>query len=68
MKWMAPLIYPEFTCIADRCRHSCCIGWEIDVDQESMALFGQLKGKLRDRLTSRIARHEDGTGHVPSDR
>jgi lysine-N-methylase len=34
MKLIAPDTYPEFCCIADRCRHSCCIGWEIDVDPD----------------------------------
>ena len=25
-----PSYYKDFKCIADKCRHSCCIGWEID--------------------------------------
>ncbi len=32
MKLRAPEYYKDFKCIADRCRHSCCIGWEIDID------------------------------------
>lgn len=32
MKLYAPAYYQKFACIADKCRHSCCIGWEIDVD------------------------------------
>ena len=32
MKIIAPNYYPAFRCIADKCRHSCCIGWEIDID------------------------------------
>ena len=35
MKRYAPLYYPQFTCIADRCQHSCCVGWEIDLDPEA---------------------------------
>ena len=35
MKLYAPKYYKEFVCIADKCRHSCCIGWEIDVDGET---------------------------------
>lgn len=31
----APLYYKEFKCIADKCTHSCCIGWEIDIDEEA---------------------------------
>ena len=35
MKRYAPAYYPRFACLADRCRHSCCIGWEIEVDEEN---------------------------------
>lgn len=36
MKLYAPKYYKEFTCIADRCKHSCCVGWEIDIDDDTM--------------------------------
>ena len=34
MRIIAPDYYREFHCIADKCRHSCCIGWEIDIDAD----------------------------------
>lgn len=43
MKLYAPAYYNDFACIADRCRHSCCIGWEIDVDPETMEKYRALK-------------------------
>lgn len=36
MKLYAPSYYPAFKCIADKCKHSCCIGWEIDIDSETL--------------------------------
>ncbi len=42
MKLYAPKYYTRFTCIADRCRHSCCIGWEIDVDGDTMQKYAAL--------------------------
>ena len=39
MKLYAPKYYGDFSCIASRCRHNCCIGWEIDVDARSMARY-----------------------------
>ncbi|MBE6564527.1 MAG: hypothetical protein E7655_04575 [Ruminococcaceae bacterium] len=39
MTLYAPLYYQRFACIADRCQHSCCIGWEIDVDQATLAVY-----------------------------
>ncbi len=32
MKLYAPGYYSDFKCIADKCKRSCCIGWEIDID------------------------------------
>lgn len=35
MKLFAPSYYSEFKCIADKCKHNCCIGWEIDIDEDT---------------------------------
>lgn len=56
MKLMAPDYYPAFRCIAGNCRHSCCIGWEIDVDEASMERFSQVQGELGQRLRENIDR------------
>ena len=42
MKLYAPKYYKDFVCIADRCRHSCCIGWEIDVDRETAEKYKKM--------------------------
>ena len=42
MKLLAPEYYNDFKCIADKCRHSCCVGWEIDVDGDTMARYEAL--------------------------
>ena len=34
-----PSYYNKFRCKADRCQHSCCVGWEIDVDEETMSKY-----------------------------
>ena len=39
MKLYAPGYYKNFSCIADKCTHSCCIGWEIDIDSDTMAKY-----------------------------
>lgn len=59
MKLFAPDYYPEFTCIADRCRHSCCIGWEIDIDPASYARYQKIPGEVGEKLRSRIELGED---------
>ncbi len=55
MKTVTPHYYPDFRCIADRCRHSCCIGWKIDIDSETLARYRSVGGALGDRLAAHIA-------------
>lgn len=50
-----PDYYPEFACIAGACKHSCCIGWEIDVDEASLVRFSQVGGELGRRLREKIS-------------
>ena len=54
-----PNYYPRFRCIADRCRHTCCAGWEIDIDEESLERFQNTKGVMGERLRAAISEGEE---------
>lgn len=54
MKQIAPNYYPHFQCIADQCKHSCCIGWVIDVDLDTLAYYHTIAGSLGERLQKGI--------------
>lgn len=56
-----PDYYKKFSCIADRCTDSCCIGWEIDIDSESAERYKNCGGELGRRLSENISVSEDGT-------
>ncbi len=55
MKLYAPRYYKEFKCIADRCIHSCCIGWEIDIDENTQKKYATLSGGYGEAIKSSIA-------------
>ena len=59
MKEVAPDYYTLFHCIAEKCRHSCCIGWEIDVDEDSLAVYRSLTGSLGDEIRASIVTEDD---------
>lgn len=59
MKTYVPDYYPSFACIADRCRHSCCIGWEIDIDDATLARYKTIGGKLGKRLSANIEESDE---------
>lgn len=54
MKEVFPNYYKKFKCIADKCKHSCCIGWEIDIDQDTMDLYNSLEGEFADKIRKNI--------------
>ena len=54
MKWFAPNYFDEFACIAGACRHSCCKGWEIDIDAETLAAYRQISGDFGELLNRNI--------------
>ncbi len=49
-----PYYYQNFKCIADQCRHNCCIGWEIEIDAESLARYQQIRGSFGEQLRKGI--------------
>lgn len=51
----------SFQCIASRCRDNCCIGWEIDIDEETDQFYRTVKGEFGKRLEDGISR--EGTPH-----
>ncbi len=57
---VCPDFYGRFACRAGACRHSCCRGWEIDVDEQSAALYEALPGALGERLRHSLTRGEEG--------
>ncbi len=39
----APRYYEAFCCLADKCRHSCCVAWEICIDKATYAKYKKAK-------------------------
>ncbi|MBQ4086781.1 MAG: flagellin lysine-N-methylase [Clostridia bacterium] len=58
MSIYVPNYYKAFRCIADRCRHSCCIGWEIDIDKETLSVYKNVSGAFGKRLNDNISQED----------
>ena len=52
-----PEYYTEFACIGGSCKDSCCIDWELDIDEETYNYYKNVQGDFGDRL--RVSMHED---------
>ena len=67
MREFYPDYYQDFHCLADQCHHSCCIGWEIGVDADTLAFYegllqsdAPLSAELKNKLASSLCRGEEG--------
>ena len=49
-----PAYYKAFRCIGSDCTENCCIGWEIDVDEDSLAYYETVRLRTRRPESRRI--------------
>ena len=54
MKLTVPEYFHRFKCIAGDCRYSCCVGWEIDIDEKTLEKFNTLPGIEGEELRASI--------------
>lgn len=52
-------IYSEFKCKADKCKHSCCKGWEIDIDEDTFGFYKSLDTEFGNEIRQNIHEGED---------
>ena len=55
-----PDYYGDFECTAGWCKDSCCIGWEINIDEETAEYYESVPGEFGDRLHTAMYENEDG--------
>ena len=51
---VVPNYYNKFECIKDKCNHNCCIGWEICIDDHTMALYEALNTPMGEKIRANI--------------
>ena len=55
-----PSFYKDFKCIAGACPDSCCQGWEVDADEQSLEYYKTITGDIRNRIDSVLDKDEFG--------
>ncbi len=59
LKIFAPEYYNSFKCIADKCKHSCCVGWDIEIDSDMLDIYLNAQDNFGDKLKANIITNED---------
>ena len=60
----APPYYKNFECIKDECRHTCCAGWHIGIDADTLSRYETMEGDLGHTVKKWIKFDEDGA-YIP---
>lgn len=58
MRLRYPSYYNNFHCLGTQCKDNCCIGWEIDIDEQTLEKYRNIKGCMGKRLRCAIAKHD----------
>lgn len=67
MIYVKPDFYDKFKCRADKCRHSCCVGWEIDIDDDTAEYYADLGGDLGRELAENVSQRPEAHFIMRSD-
>lgn len=62
MKLIIPKYAEKFKCIGASCTDSCCIGWEIDLDESTLEKYRTVGGEMGKRLSRAIS--YEGCPHI----
>lgn len=60
MKVRVPHYYDEFKCTGSRCPDTCCVGWMIEIDDDSYERFMNMEGEFGERIRANIIQRPDG--------
>lgn len=54
--------FDAFQCIAGDCKDTCCVGWELDIDEASFEKYKRVRGKFGEKLRSFMVEGREENG------
>lgn len=54
MRYSKPFYFDSFRCAADRCPDTCCAGWQIVIDEDTLEKYMEETGKFSSRIAKGI--------------
>lgn len=54
MRYIKPDYYDDFKCVARECPDTCCAGWQIVIDEDSLEKYSRVEGAFGRRLVNSI--------------
>ena len=60
MKEITPDFYKDFHCIGGACRHNCCIGWDVEIDEDTADFYRSIGGEMGKRFAKEVRYGKEG--------
>ena len=60
MALYVPIYYSDFRCVAGACKHTCCAGWQIDIDADTASRYQEMEGAIGEEIRASLLPHEGG--------
>lgn len=60
MRIRKPAYYDAFQCLSGACPDTCCAGWEVCIDEDSLARYQALTGPLGEQIRAALVTDADG--------
>ena len=54
MRYIKPHYYDAFKCIADQCPETCCAGWQIVIDEDSLEKYSRIENSFGNRIRNSV--------------
>ena len=59
MRYLKPHFYDKFVCTAEDCPDTCCAGWQIMIDEDSLEKYKNVQGEFGKRLHGSVNWEEE---------
>ena len=54
MEYAIPHYFEQFRCVAEKCEDTCCAGWAIMIDEDSLQTYKRVQGAFGNRLRNSV--------------
>ncbi len=54
MRYIKPGYFDSFKCTADKCPDTCCAGWQIVIDEDTLEAYEKVTGEFKSRIVNGI--------------
>jgi lysine-N-methylase len=62
MKLRLPEYFVDVACIGGKCTDSCCVGWELDIDEDTFEYYRTVPGPFGERLRLSMSEENEARG------